>query len=349
MSHRDRWRGPRVGTLRSHRCDVPRSDSEPLHPRLQRRALESEARRCAARACDDAVRFAKHFEDVLPRRGLEGLAPKSRFAVCPDAGVQGPQLEARAAREDDCALDGVLQLADVSGPRMAHEPFHDLQWNRLDAAAETPGMLRDEVAYEQRDVLGPLAERGKVDRKDVQPVVEVRAELPILDQLLERTVRRGDDPDVAPDRLCASHPLERVLLEDAKELRLELQRQIADLVEEQRTPVRELEAADPSCDGTGERPALVAEELALEETGGDRGAVELDERLTAPGAERVGQAGDQLLSRSGLTPNEDRGVRRCHGLDQADHSPERQAPADESMERVPHGPWRICPARWCGS
>src|SRR6185503_7842036 len=102
----------------------------------------------------------------------------------PHAGVERRQLEAGAAREDDRAMDGVLQLADVPGPRMAHEACHD---------------LRHEVAYEKRDVLGPLAERGKVYRNDVQAVVEVGSEFSILDQLLERTVGRGDDPDITSD------------------------------------------------------------------------------------------------------------------------------------------------------
>src|SRR6185503_16679148 len=147
VSHRHRWRGPRAGSRHSHRRDVPRSDSEPLDLRLQRRALESKARRSAARTSDDAVRLAERFEDVVAHRALEGLGLKGRVPGYPHAGVERRQLEAGAAREDDRAMDGVLQLADVPGPRMAHEACHD---------------LRHEVAYEKRDVLGPLAERGKV-------------------------------------------------------------------------------------------------------------------------------------------------------------------------------------------
>src|SRR5207253_6290238 len=126
--------------------------------------------------------------------------------------------------------------------------------------------------------------------KDGRPLGRVGAKLSRLDQLLQRPVRGGDDPDVAPDRLRAADPLELLLLEHAKQLRLEVQRQVADLVEEEGAAVCELEAADPSRDGTGEGAALVAEELALQEAGGDGGAVELDERASAPGAERVDQA-----------------------------------------------------------
>src|SRR5206468_184291 len=82
-------------------------------------------------------------------------------------------------------------------------------------------------------------------------------------------VRGGDDPDVAPDRVHAADPLELLHLEDTKQLRLQLQREIADLVQQQRAVVRELEPANPSRDGARERAALVSEELAVQEAGGD--------------------------------------------------------------------------------
>jgi len=70
----------------------------------------------------------------------------------------------------------------------------------------------------------------------------------------------------------AAEPLEFLLLEDAEELRLELERDVADLVEEERPAVRQLEASDSLRDRARESATLVAEELALEEAGGDGGA-----------------------------------------------------------------------------
>ena len=113
-------------------------------------------------------------------------------------------------------MDGVLKLADVTGPRVVHEPLHHIGRNRLDAPAETSGVVRDEVAHQKRDIFGPLAKGRDIDREHIQPVVEVGAKLSRRDQLLERPVRRGDDPDVAPDRVRAADPLELMLLEHAK-------------------------------------------------------------------------------------------------------------------------------------
>ena len=69
------------------------------------------------------------------------------------------------------------------------------------------------------------------------------------------------------------------MLEHAQQLRLGGRPHLADLVEEERALVRQLELAELLRVRVGERAALVAEELALEQRLGDGGAVERDERL----------------------------------------------------------------------
>ena len=78
---------------------------------------------------------------------------------------------------------------------------------------------------------------------------------------------------------AAADALELALLEHAQQLGLGLEGHLADLVEEERAAVGQLEAADASVDGAGERALLVAEQLALDESGGQGGAVDLDQRL----------------------------------------------------------------------
>jgi hypothetical protein len=60
-------------------------------------------------------------------------------------------------------------------------------------------------------------------------------------------------------------PLDLAALQRAQQLRLERGIEIADLVEEERAAVGELEPPGTGLGGTGERPLLVAEELALDE------------------------------------------------------------------------------------
>src|SRR5207253_3689410 len=141
--------------------------------------------------------------------------------------------------------------------------------------------LLHEVADERRDVLRAIPQRRERDREDVQPVVEVVAEGPGRHHLREISVGRRDESDVDSFGARAAEPFELLLLEHAQQLRLELERNVADFVEEEGPAVRQLEAPDPLRDGAREGPSLVAEQLALEKTGRDGGAVELHERPLA--------------------------------------------------------------------
>src|SRR5262249_48954931 len=136
------------------------------------------------------------------------------------------------------------------------------------------------------------------------------------------------------DGLRAADALELVLLEHAQELHLHLGRELADLVEEDRPAVRELEAARPALGRTGECSALVTEELALDQPARQRGAVDLDERPAAARAPRVDRARDQLLSAAGLAEDEDRGVRRRHQIDLLEGVRQRAALPDDLLEVV---------------
>src|SRR4029434_2574832 len=91
-----------------------------------------------------------------------------------------------------------------------------------------------------------------------------------------------DDAHVDLARLHRTEPLELAVLQHAQKLRLDLARELADLVEEERALVRQLEAPGLAGRGAGERSLLVAEELTLHERRRQRGAVHPDERALAP-------------------------------------------------------------------
>ena len=119
-------------------------------------------------------------------------------------------------------------------------------------------------------------------------------------------MRRRDDSDVHRDVHRAAHAAERARLEHAQELGLELRRHLPDLVQEQRAAVGELEQALPEAFRVGERPALVAVQLALEQRLGDRAAIELHERSAGPGALVVQVARHELLAGAGLAVDQHR-------------------------------------------
>jgi hypothetical protein len=82
------------------------------------------------------------------------------------------------------------------------------------------------------------------------------------------------------------------------------ERHLADLVEQQRSAVRELELALAGRDGAGEGATLVAEQFRLEQGLRDRGAVDADEWPVAARTRVVDGAGDDLLARSALALQE---------------------------------------------
>ena len=87
-------------------------------------------------------------------------------------------------------------------------------------------------------------------------------------------------PGIAADALVG------VLLHGAQELRLQGQRQLADLVEEQGAAVRQREGAVARAHGAGERATFVTEQFAAGELRNDGRAVDDHEFPLCRGAGR---------------------------------------------------------------
>ena len=109
------------------------------------------------------------------------------------------------------------------------------------------------------------ASGGQLQRHDVEPVVEVLAELARRLLRVEVAMRRRDHAHVDRNRLRRAHRPHLAFLQHAQQLHLQRQRHVADLVEEQRAAVGRLEQALVRLHGAGERAARVAEQLGLEQ------------------------------------------------------------------------------------
>jgi hypothetical protein len=73
------------------------------------------------------------------------------------------------------------------------------------------------------------------------------------------------------------------VLQDAQQLGLQLQRQLTHLVQEERAAIGLLEGALAPGLRSGEGAFLMAEQLALDQRRGQRGAVDRDKGLTGAG------------------------------------------------------------------
>ncbi len=105
----------------------------------------------------------------------------------------------------------------------------------------------------------PLSQRRQHEWEDVQAVVEIAAEKAIGDHRGQIAVGSRHESYVDANRLCAAQALELLFLQHAKQLRLQLGRNVAGFVQEQRPLVRQLETADFLADRASKRAFLVAE------------------------------------------------------------------------------------------
>ena len=97
-----------------------------------------------------------------------------------------------------------------------------------------------------------------------------------------------------------------LLLDEAEQLGLEVEADIADLVEEERAAVGGADDAGERRVGAGEGALAIAEELALEHVVRNRGAVEGDERAIGALGRAMDEAREHLLAGAGLAGEQDR-------------------------------------------
>ena len=195
--------------------------------------------------------------------------------------------EQRLLAEDERLLDAVLELPDVARPGALLDGGERLRREALHVRRRAPRRACESSALAMMSTSSPRSRSGgQVDVDDVEPVVEVLAEAPGADLVLEDAVGRGDDADVDLLGLAVADAEDDALLQRAQQLHLQVERQLADLVEEERAAVGRLELAGPRRDGAGEGALHVPEELTLDEVLGDGAAVDDDERPVRRGCER---------------------------------------------------------------
>src|SRR4029079_1385119 len=99
--------------------------------------------------------------------------------------------------------------------------------------------------------------------------------------------------------------------EYSQKLGLDGRAHFADFVEKQGPLMSLFEFSDLTIRRSGERSFFVPEQLAFQQTLGERGAVHAHERTVSPPTREVNCAGDELLAHAAFSANERRGVGRC--------------------------------------
>ena len=198
--------------------------------------------------------------------------------------------------------------------------------------------LAQEMLDHQRDVVAALAQRRQRDLRDVQAEEQIAAELPLLDQarrdrgcvavrMRTSTLRVRSLPTRRSSPSCSTR----------SSLPCIAGRHLADLVEEQRAAVGDLEQAARVALGAGERAAHVAEQRRLQQRLGDGGAVLADERAVAARAVRMDGARDQLLAGAAFALDHDRQRRVGDAIEQPEQIEHARRAADDVAVVVAHG------------
>src|SRR5262245_3503766 len=112
--------------------------------------------------------------------------------------------------------------------------------------------LLHEMSEQLGNVVPTIAQRRQHDREHTKTIKQIEPEAAFGDFPLQIAVGGRDHPDVDAARDIVAHALELAFLQHAQQLRLEIERDLSDLVEKQRTAIGELKAADAVADRAGE-------------------------------------------------------------------------------------------------
>ena len=135
----------------------------------------------------------------------------------------------------DGALDDVLQLADITRPRVVGKHVQYPLFTSIHTLVQLSGIPLDKVVGQQRGVTGTLAESRDVDRHAIHPVEQVLAESPGPHLPRQVPVRCADQPDVNQPRLGLTNPANDLLIENLEQLGLDPEGRVADFVQEDRS------------------------------------------------------------------------------------------------------------------
>src|SRR5262249_41760842 len=191
-------------------------------------------------------------------------------------------------------------------------------------------LIAKELLGEGEDVLRTLPQRWHAKGQHLEPVVQVLAEEPTANLLSQLPMRRAHHAHVHREGAGVAHPPDLTILENPEELRLERQRHLGNLVEEERPTVRRLEQSSLGGRRSGERTADVAEELRFEELAGERGDVDRQERMVSPAAVPMERPGDDLLPGAALPEDDHWSIRRGEARGSSEEGVHRCAASDDS-------------------
>src|SRR5271169_3006262 len=162
------------------------------------------------------------------------------------------------------------------------------------------------MSEEQGDVLATLAQRGDPQAEHVEAEIQIAPEGAFGHGLLQDAVGGGENTDVDGNAASAADGANFLFLNGAQKFGLEVDGKLANFVKKHGSALGDRQQSVLSLIGAGERAFDIAEQLALDQRGHERAAVDGDERLVVERPGVVNRARHHFLAGAALSQNQDR-------------------------------------------
>ncbi len=160
---------------------------------------------------------------------------------------------------------------------------------------QAPGGLFDEMFCQQGHVLFPLTQRRHFDGKDAEPIVQVETKAPGFGFAEEVAIGGRDKTCLHGARAVIAEALELSFLQHAQQFALQVGRDFANFITQQRAAIRQFESPHTVLDRSGECAAHMPEKFALEQLFWNEGTVDAHQRVVFARAQVMNGAGHQFL------------------------------------------------------
>src|SRR5580704_2997155 len=218
--------------------------------------------------------------------------------------------------KNQIALQEVVQLAEIARPGMILAGLQQSGRKRKRRARITLGHARHGMLEQDGNLFLALAQRWNLHGEGVEAIVEILAQTLVGERLGNVDVGCGQNADVDFDDGAAAEAGELLILQHVQKFRLQKGRHLANFVEQNGSAVAQFEFTRFGVVCSREGALLVAEQFALEEVGGNGGAIYFQERAMGAWGKLVDQASENFLAGATLAEQEhgDVDVRDQRGL-----------------------------------
>src|SRR5665213_465575 len=169
------------------------------------------------------------------------------------------ELNGSSACDYHSAFDHILQLTYVAGPRMSHECSDRINREYRRNSVAFSRKLTQKMASENLHIAKSIPQWRQIQSHHAQSVKQILAKRPAVHSVSKRYVRAGNDSRSDWKLRGTTNAAESALLQHAEQFWLQLERQLTDLVQEDRSATRDFEQSALERARIRERATFVTE------------------------------------------------------------------------------------------